>query len=113
MKNLHMDNDSFGLEIASESENVKEKSEDEVEETVFDVKEKRKPEKTGDFIMPDKPDSKIMMKMYPCLFESYLYGKPLKGENGIKLFRLSGYKILEDGSGINDSDEDDMLPDLV
>ena len=96
MKNLHMDNDSFGLEIASESENVKEKSEDEVEETVFDVKEKRKPEKTGDFIMPDKPDIKIMMKMY---FESYLYG------NGMKLCRL----YIND----TDSDEDDMLPDLV
>ncbi len=110
-----MDNGSFGLEITSESENVKEKSEDEAEETVFDVKEKRKPEKTGDFIMPDKPDIKIMMKMYPYLFQSYLYGKPLKGENGMKLCRLSGYKILEDGSGINDSDsdEDDMLPDLV
>ena len=102
MKNLHMDNDSFGLEIASESENVKEKSEDEVEETVFDVKEKRKPEKTGDFIMPDKPDIKIMMKMY---FESYLYGKSLKGENGMKLCRL----YIND----SDSDEDDMLPDLV
>ena len=38
-------NDSFCSEIASESENVKEKSEDEAEETVFDVKEKRKPEK--------------------------------------------------------------------
>ena len=105
MKNLHMDNDSFGLEIASESENVKEKSEDEVEETVFDVKEKRKPGKTGDFIMPDKPDIKVMMKMYPCLFESYLYGKPLKGENGMKLCRL----YIND----SDSDEDDMLPDLV
>jgi hypothetical protein len=110
-----MDNDSFGLEITSESENVKEKSEDEAEETVFDVKEKRKPEKTGDFIMPDpdEPDIKTMMKKYPYLFNNYLYGKPLKGENGMKLCRLSGYKILEDGSGINDSDEDDMLPDLV
>jgi hypothetical protein len=75
-----MDNDSFGLEITSESENVKEKSEDEAEETVFDVKEKRKPEKTGDFIMPDKPDPdiKTMFEMYPYLFEVYLYGKPFK-----------------------------------
>jgi hypothetical protein len=107
MKNLHMGNDSFGLEITSESENVKEKSEDEAKETVFDVKEKRKPEKTGDFIMPDpdEPDIKTMMEKYPYLFDIYLYGKPLKGENGIKLFRLSGYKILED---INDSDEDDI-----
>ena len=73
-----MDNDSFGLEITSESENVKEKSEDEAEETVFDVKEKRKPEKTGDSIMPDKPDIKTMFEMYPNLFEVYLYGKPFK-----------------------------------
>ena len=62
--------------------------------------------------MPDESDIKIMIEMYPNLFESYLYGKPLKGENGMKLCVLSGYKILEDGSGINDSDEDDMLPDL-
>ena len=112
MENLHMDNDSFGLEIASESGNVKEKSEDEVEETVFDVKEKRKPEKTRDFIMPDKPDIKIMMKMYPCLFESYLYGKPLKGENGMKLCRLCRLYI-NDSDGDEDEDDDDMLPDLV
>ena len=45
------------------------------------------------------------MEKYPYLFDIYLYGKPLKGENGMKLCRLSGYKILEDGSG---SDEDDM-----
>ena len=110
MKNLHMDNDSFGLEIASESENVKEKSEDEVEETVFDVKEKRKPEKTGDFIMPDpdEPDIKTMMEKYPYLFDIYLYGKPLKGENGMKLCRLCRLYIND-----SDSDEDDMLPDLV
>jgi hypothetical protein len=42
------------------------------------------------------------MKMY---FESYLYGKSLKGENGMKLCRL----YIND----SDSDEDDMLPDLV
>jgi hypothetical protein len=56
---------SFGSESASGCRNVKkEKSEDEAEENVFDVKEKRKPEKTKDCdcVMLDKPDIKIEIK---------------------------------------------------
>jgi hypothetical protein len=71
--------------------------------------------------MPDEPDIKI--EMYPNLLvesnvttsdkyyrqmQPYLSGRPLKDKNGMELWGLSGYKILEDSS-----DEDDMLPDLV
>ena len=49
-------------ESTSECENVKkEKSEDEAEDTVFDVKEKIKAEKTSDCVMLDEPDIKIEM----------------------------------------------------
>ena len=56
------DDVSFGSESTSECENVKkERSGDEAEDTVFDVKEKIKPEKTKDCVMLNKPDIKIEM----------------------------------------------------
>ena len=49
----------------------------------------------------------FLTRSFHTLLKNQVFSRPLKGKNWMKLCRLSGYKILEDGSG---SDEDDMLP---
>ena len=47
----------------------------------------------------------FLTRSFHTLLNNQVFSRPLKGKNWMKLCRLSGYKILEDGSG---SDEDDM-----
>ena len=52
----------------------------------------------------------FLTRSFHTLLKNQVFSRPLKDKNWMKLCRLSGYKILEDGSG---SDEDDMLPDSL
>ena len=47
----------------------------------------------------------FITRSFHTLLKNQVFSRPLKDKNWMKLCRLSGYKILEDGSG---SDEDDM-----